>query len=114
MADSFAVSGSTISFTTIADSSTRSRDSAMTIQHIPGGTTVYIDVGGALNVTLGMQIFLSSAANYIALENFVGRQGTLVYVDGTAACTLLKSLNRKSRLPNGQTFASAEFILAAS
>jgi hypothetical protein len=61
-----------------------------------------------------MQIFLSSSANYISLENLVGRQGVLTYVGGTASCTLLKSLNHKSRLPNGQTFASAEFILAAS
>jgi len=102
------------SFISLVSAPGRTRDTEMSMQHIPGGDINYIDIGGTLSPTLSMELFFAKAASHLSLENKVGTQGILKYVDGTtASTTLLKSLTRRARLPNGQTFATAEFILAS-
>ena len=89
-----------------------SRDSEISVAHIPGSSINVVDVGGQLPLELPLTLYFTVEADFFTLQGLVSSIGTLVYIDGTFPNTLLKSLGRSRRLPgSGLTFATASFIL---
>jgi hypothetical protein len=83
---------------------------AVSVRHIPGGDTVYIDVGGRLPRSLTIAVIFDDAANAAAFEGQVGNSGTLVSTPYTGLA-LLRSVTSGAVQPTGQIYASAEFVL---
>jgi hypothetical protein len=82
----------------------------VSVEHIPGGNTSYIDIGGVNVDRLSIAVHLTSDAQRIALAAKVGTQGSLVYEDGTVTAVLV-SMRRSRRYPNDHQFADLEFVI---
>lgn len=104
-----------VSFKILVDSADRSREADVTVIKVPGGDT-YVDIGGARETHIPLEIYFASGADYASLEALVGTQATLVTDIDTISNAFLKSLRRTWR--NGtaaaQTKASADFIIPSA
>ena len=107
MADTFG----TISFTVLQDGMGRRQGAEIAFQHIPGSNITYADYGGKTPLQLPYRLLVASDATYQLLEAAVGGTAALVSaVDGTITPTVLVDLSRDMRAPDGQTFATAQFV----
>jgi hypothetical protein len=88
----------------------REVEAAVSVRHIPGGNTSYIDLGGVNVQTLSVTIFLQNNAEYTALFSRVGTVGSLNYYGGSFQA-ILNSLSQTKIFPSGQQYADANFTL---
>ena len=99
-------------FLVLADGVPRTSVADVSVRHMPGGSTTYVDIGGAQLKRLDLSLLFLLATDAISFEAQLGQVGTLVYADGTYQALLL-TLSRTSRglSTAGDTVMQAEFLL---
>lgn len=96
---------------TIRDRSISREDGAdVSVRHIPGGSTSYVDLGGTTAPTLKMKLFFETFADYLTVAALVNTEDTLVYDDGTFTA-VLRGLSLSDRFTYGEVLADASFVL---
>ncbi len=96
----------------LADGHSEDIEAQVAVRAIPGGTDVYIDVGGTSPPTLTVQVLVPSDASYVLLRQKVGRRGTLSLPATLGTVTaVLVALRGRLRLPSGVNRVTAEFLL---
>ena len=96
----------------LADGIPRKSAADVTIRHMPGGNTSYIDIGGRQLQELDLSLYFAAALDAVAFEGLEGTVGTLEVPDGTYTA-LLMTLQRTTRglSSTGDTVLTATFML---
>jgi hypothetical protein len=97
-----------ISFDMEMPSYPRERRANLSVRPIPGGDEFYVDFTGRGPITMRPKV-LATDANYTALENKVGDQGTLVFEGGTVTAVLV-AISAGSRYDDDSMQGDAEFL----
>ncbi len=83
----------------------------VSIRHIPGGNTSYIDSAGQTPRQITLSLRWDTYANHASFAALRGSYGTLVYINGTVSISaLLLSYSLGSYLPGGKILAQAVFV----
>lgn len=88
----------------------RQREAAVSVRHIPGSDTSYVDLGGQMAGSGSYSVYFENEGEYTGLRNQVGQEGSLTYGDGTFPA-ILASLTLDTRYPGDHRFGTAEFVL---
>ena len=96
----------------LADGIPRKSAADVTIRHMPGGSTSYIDIGGPQLQELDLSLYFPDSADAVSFEAQEGVVATLVVPDGTYTA-LLMTLTRTTRglSTTGDTVLQAAFML---
>lgn len=97
-------------FNNLVQGEGRETAAEISVAHIPGGDTSYIDRGGRTLDRLRIAMYFPTLAGYAALRAKVGTSATLTTTEGSWPATL-ERLSRSQRTPAGEVMATGEFIL---
>lgn len=106
----------------LADGVPRKTSPDISLRHIPGGATTYIDIGGANLLTIDLSVLFTTGSWAIAYEALEGQPGTLVGavtdIGGSAGSVpvIFNSIQRMSRGVNtaGPVVLSIDFIITGA
>lgn len=100
-----------VTFETDAEQFNESREARVAVQEIPGGDTFYVDRAGRspLKWTVGM--LLPNGASYGSLNAVLGTQGELSISGLDIHQAVLMRVSRPAPEIDGQTRATAEFLI---
>ena len=96
----------------LADGIPRKSTADVTIRHMPGGSTSYIDIGGPQLKELDLSLYFGDSSDAVSFESQLGVVGALIVPDGTYTA-LLMTLTRTTRglSTTGDTVLAAAFQL---
>jgi len=107
----FATSSVTVTFTADGSNMSEKREARAQVQDIPGADAFYVDLAGRGPLTLTVGMVLANSTAWGQANVAVGQQGTLA-IDGLDTHqAVLMSVNRPAPMPDGQTKATADFLI---
>lgn len=107
----FTVSAVAYAFEVTSDEAGEEDGSDVTVQRIYGGDTSYVDFGGQTLPTRTMGLYFALAADFTALKNVRGRQGTLVTDRDGTETAVLQTIRRTKRNWDGVTEANSSWLI---
>ena len=103
-----------VSFTVDVDAYEEKREARVAIQEIPGGDTFYVDRAGRRPLFWSFGILLANFGGWAALNSLIGTSATLSIELNDSHTATLMSLSRPGPQVDGQTRASAEFLITSA
>jgi hypothetical protein len=100
-----------VSFVAGIDSFQENREGRVTIIEIPGGDNFYVDLAGRTPLKLNLNILLASLGAWATLNTLLGTEASLVVETLDTHDAVLMSLSRPAQQPDGQTIATAQFVI---
>lgn len=107
----FSTAVATIAFDSVGDGFNESRDARVAVQEIPGGDEFYVDRAGRSPLNWTVAMLLASSAAYGQLNAALGQEGTLSVSPLDTHTAVLMKVSRSSPQADGQTRATAEFLI---
>lgn len=102
-----------LTFVLIATKPGFSQQGTVSVRHIPGGNTSYVDVAGRELPSMSGRVHLTTLADFTTLRGLVGTSGTLVYSEGSFAAVLI-GVSRDRVMPSGRQIVDVEFVLTVA
>lgn len=87
-----------------------SHSAAVSVRHIPGSDTSYVDLGGQTPDEISVNIWFEDGGQYTALRALRGQEGALDLGDGAQQAVLL-SVQANDPYSDGRRYGSARFVI---
>lgn len=107
----FTVAATAYTFEVLSEEASEDSGSDVTVTHIPGGDTSYVDLGGQTLTSRTIGLYFALAASFVALKTVRGRQGTLVTDRDGTETAVLQTIRRTKRNWDGVTEASSTWLI---
>lgn len=107
----FATSDITVTFTADAKTYQETREAKVAVQDIPGGDNFYADRGGRSPLHWSVSVLLLNDTVWGQLNAALGDQGSLTIETLDSHSAVLLRIGRPYPSSNGETLATAEFLI---
>ena len=108
----FGVGPTTVTFRLLLAQPEQSREAQVSVRHIPGGDTNYVDIGGKMPTVIRGEGKFDTFADFVTMRDNVGVSGTLAYSEATYTVYLTKVSRQKVPNNRGDQVAALEFLIS--
>lgn len=109
----FGAAPTVITFALLLERPEHSREAQVSVRHIPGGDTNYIDIAGKQATYIRGRGKFNSFADFVAMRDNVGISGTLAYTESTYTVYLTRVSRQKvDGRGSGVHITDIEFVVS--